>query len=201
MFLLLNSYLQITGLVLNCLHQVRKLIRFDSFSKNIFRIQTSGGFLSFFRGLFKIFYIIGGGSGFQKIILVLCYLSQIIFSDLVLLCDGVLLDLLKSLLIFNIVVDENGILIVSELLWCIVRVVVSRVGGSHVEEGASKTESILSIGDRVESQPNILVPRCPDQIVGSGGSEVLEDGVVVVDRRMILNERDDGEVVPARVWT
>ena len=147
MFLLLNSYLQITGLVFNCLHQVRKLIRFDSFSENIFRIQTSGGFLSFFSCLFKIFYIIVGGGGGQKIILILGYLSQIIFSDLVLLCDGVLDDLLKSLLILNIVVDENGILIVSELLWCIVRVVVSRVGGSHIQEGVSKTESVLRTGD------------------------------------------------------
>ena len=89
-------------------------------------------------------------------------------------------------------------MIVSELLWCIVWVIICRVGGAHIEEG---TERILSIGDRVEPQSNILVPRCPHQVVGGGGAKVLEDGVVVVDGGMILNQGDDGEVVSSGVRT
>ena len=50
------------------------------------------------------------------------------------------------------VVDENGILIVSELLWSIVWVVVGRVSWSQVYERASNIEIVgQSVGDGIES--------------------------------------------------
>ena len=46
-----------------------------------------------------------------------------------------------------------------------------------------------------------MVPGGPGQVVGSGGRQVVEDGVVVVDGREFVNEGNDREIVGSRVGT